>query len=113
MGWGRIPLQRSVKPDSDRAMRLLAMQLDRRVVLSEPPCNSIQGCISQPLSCVKFVVDWQITTDVFHNPCRALKFVRCCRRLAHDKLTRDKGCETGIVEFVIKFRVNDKPAVNA
>ena len=29
-----------------------------------------------PLSCVKFVVDWQITTDVFHNPCRALKFVR-------------------------------------
>ena len=25
----------------------------------------------------------------------------------------DKGCETGIVEFVVKFRVNDKPAVNA
>ena len=34
-------------------------------------------------------------------------------RLAHDKLTHDKGCETGIVEFVVKFRVNDKPAVNA
>ena len=33
-------------------------------------------------------------------------------RLAHDKLTHDKGCETGIVEFVVKFRVNDKPAVN-
>ena len=31
----------------------------------------------------------------------------------HDKLTHDKGCETGIVEFVVKFRVNDKPAVNA
>ena len=30
----------------------------------------------------------------------------------HDKLTHDKGCETGIVEFVVKFRVNDKPAVN-
>ena len=28
------------------------------------------------------------------------------RRLAHDKLTHDKGCETGIVEFVEKFRVN-------
>ena len=28
-------------------------------------------------------------------------------RLAH------KGCETGIIEFVVKFRVNDKPAVNA
>ena len=38
-----------------------------------------QGCVSQPLSFVKFVVDWQITTDVFHNPCRALKFVRRCR----------------------------------
>ena len=34
-------------------------------------------------------------------------------RLAHDKLTHDKGCETGIVEFVVKFRVNDKPGVNA
>ena len=34
-------------------------------------------------------------------------------RLAHDKPTHDKGCETGIVEFVIKFRINDKPAVNA
>ena len=34
-------------------------------------------------------------------------------RLAHDKLTHDKGCETGIIEFVVKFRVNDKPAVNA
>ena len=34
-------------------------------------------------------------------------------RLAHDKLTHDKGCETGIVEFVVKFTVNDKPAVNA
>ena len=34
-------------------------------------------------------------------------------RLAHTKLTHDKGCETGIVEFVVKFRVNDKPAVNA
>ena len=33
--------------------------------------------------------------------------------LAHDKLMHDKGCETGIVEFVVKFRVNDKPAVNA
>ena len=33
--------------------------------------------------------------------------------LVHDKLTHDKGCETGIVEFVVKFRVNDKPAVNA
>ena len=34
-------------------------------------------------------------------------------RLAHDKLRHDKGCEMGIVEFVVKFRVNDKPAVNA
>ena len=24
----------------------------------------------------------------------------------------DKGSETGIVEFVIKFRVNNKPAIN-
>ena len=31
----------------------------------------------------------------------------------HDKLTHDKGCEMGTVEFVVKFRVNDKPAVNA
>ena len=31
--------------------------------------------------------------------------------LAHDKLKHDKGCETGIVEFIIKFRVNNKPAV--
>ena len=30
-----------------------------------------------------------------------------------DRLAHDKGCETGIVEFVVKFRVNDKPAVNA
>ena len=34
-------------------------------------------------------------------------------RLAHDKLTHDKGCETGIVEFVVKLRVNDRPAINA
>ena len=34
-------------------------------------------------------------------------------RLAHAKLTHDKGCEMGIVEFVVKFRVNDKPSVNA
>ena len=34
-------------------------------------------------------------------------------RLVHDKLTHNRGCETGIVEFVVKFRVNDKPAVNA
>ena len=34
-------------------------------------------------------------------------------RLGHDKLMHDKGCEMGIVEFVVKFRVNDKPAVNA
>ena len=31
----------TLKPDSDRATRLLAMQLDHRVVLSELPCNSI------------------------------------------------------------------------
>ena len=34
-------------------------------------------------------------------------------RLAHDKLTHNKGCETGIIEFVVNFRVNDKPAINA
>ena len=34
-------------------------------------------------------------------------------RLVHDKLTHDKGCETGIIEFVVKIRVNDKPGVNA
>ena len=43
-----------------------------------PMCVTIQGCVSQPLSCIKFVVDWQITTEVFHNQCRALKFVRRC-----------------------------------
>ena len=31
-------------------------------------------------------------------------------RLAHDKLTHDNGCEMGILQFVVKFRVNDKPA---
>ena len=30
-----------------------------------------------------------------------------------DRLAHDKGCEMGIVVFVVKFRVNDKPAVNA
>ena len=43
-----------------------------------PMCVTIQGCLSEPLSCIKFVVDWQITTEVFHNQCRALKFVRRC-----------------------------------
>ena len=37
------------------------------------------GCVSQPLSCVKFVVNCPITTKAFHNPCRALKSLRRCR----------------------------------
>ena len=43
------------------------------------PRNGIQGCVSQPLSCVKFVVNCPITTKAFHNPCRALKSLRRCR----------------------------------
>ena len=39
----------------------------------------ILGCVSQPLSCVKFVVNCPITTKAFHNPCRALKSLRRCR----------------------------------
>ena len=54
-------------------------EISRSGIFAGPDESRILGCVSQPLSCVKFVVNCPITTKAFHNPCRALKSLRRCR----------------------------------